>query len=221
MRRAAALAERSRGSVRRARWALGMIVLLWTALVLSGLGLLWLYESTPGPAVHPPSRWPADSILERSDKAPTLVLFAHPGCPCTLSSMSLLSGVLPRFDGRVRTVVAVNRPSESQEGWEGPGWRSALGRLTQASVVYDVDGAEARRFGIVTSGHVVLYGLDGRLRFSGGISAGRSHRDDNPGLEALERALDEEGPRPEELVARAPVFGCALCRCDDAQGGKP
>jgi hypothetical protein len=73
-------------------------------------------------------------------------------------------------------------------------------------VAPDRNGVEARRFGAGTSGHVVIYGGDGRLLFSGGITGARGHVGDNVGLERAIASLRADSP----TCARSPVFGCLL-----------
>ena len=70
----------------------------------------------------------------------------------------------------------------------------------------DGDGAEARRFGVATSGHVLLYDPRGDLIFSGGITAGRGERGDNRGRAALLGRIMGTGREGLEH----PVFGCPL-----------
>jgi hypothetical protein len=70
----------------------------------------------------------------------------------------------------------------------------------------DTDGREAALFGAKTSGQVLVYDGTGRLRFSGGITGGRSHSGDNPGRARVE-ALLLSGTLDRPI---SPVFGCAL-----------
>jgi len=70
----------------------------------------------------------------------------------------------------------------------------------------DDDGVEAARFGAATSGQVILYDRDGRLLFSGGITASRGHAGDNDGRDAIVSLLGGgRGTRHS-----SPVFGCSL-----------
>jgi hypothetical protein len=74
------------------------------------------------------------------------------------------------------------------------------------TVLDDVDGTEARRFGALTSGQVVVYDADGRLRFSGGITPARGHAGDNAGRSAIIALLEGASSASVET----PVFGCSL-----------
>jgi hypothetical protein len=73
----------------------------------------------------------------------------------------------------------------------------------------DDGGVEARRFGVKTSGTVLLYSALGRLLFHGGITGSRGHEGDNYGITRLAAALrGGAGDTAVPVVSR--VFGCAL-----------
>jgi hypothetical protein len=87
----------------------------------------------------------------------------------------------------------------------------ALARsLPETEVLVDPDGREALRFGARTSGHVVLYGVDGSLQFSGGITDGRGHAGDSEGGQTLLAWL-RDGVAERRT---APVYGCPLLTND-------
>ena len=72
----------------------GVVALLfaWAAVVSGGFAVLMRYKSTPGEAHRPPAQWPRESRLQRaSGQRATLVLFAHPECPCTRASVTELA----------------------------------------------------------------------------------------------------------------------------------
>ena len=70
----------------------------------------------------------------------------------------------------------------------------------------DVDGLEAARFGVQASGQTLLYGANGNLQFSGGITASRGHSGDNLGRSAIV-ALVTTG---ESTTNHTSVYGCSL-----------
>jgi hypothetical protein len=71
----------------------------------------------------------------------------------------------------------------------------------------DRTGAEAHRFGLTTSGEIAIFGTDGTLLYSGGITEARGHEGENPGEAAALAALRNSGSAPS---TNAPVFGCEL-----------
>ncbi len=147
-----------------------------------------------GAADPPPLRWPAESAIPRLPDTATVVLFAHPDCPCTRASLAELAAVADTAQARaVISVVFADHDSGGAAGVPG------------AHAVVDHDGDEARRFGARTSGFVVVYDATGARRFAGGITAERGHVGDNIGRHAV---LDAIFARPGESTH--PVFGCAL-----------
>jgi hypothetical protein len=178
----------------------------WLATVGIGLSALWAYEGTPGRPSNVPSHWPAQSNIPRPQGQPTLVMFAHPYCPCTRARIGELSVLMARFQNRVKARVVFFQPKGNAKDWiQTDLWRSATaipGVLAQA----DENGAEAGCFQVTTSGHVLLYDADGTLLFNGGITESRGHSGDNAGRSAIMQLLDHEMAD----VSKTPVFGCSL-----------
>ncbi len=182
-------------------------VAIW-ALVVGG-GMVWLvaYKSAPGAEARAPSEWPAESRLTRAEGRPTLVMLAHPKCVCTRASLSELAVLLSRVEQKLAVYVLFLRPPDvAFEGWtDSDTWRSAQ-ELPGATVLEDLGGVEARRFGAETSGQVVIYDEAGRLLFRGGLTGLRGHEGDNAGLR---RAIALVSGQKAERDS-SPVFGCAL-----------
>ena len=185
-------------------WLLGFSA--WLALLVGGWYALLRHEFTPGLNGRVPEMWPADSALNRDGERPTLVLFAHRSCPCTRATLTELEHLLTDAQGRVRPCVVLLAPPASTADRVGGDIETQARSLPDARVVVDVDGEEARRFHVRTSGHVVLYGVDGRLMFSGGITDARGHAGDSIGRQAVLAWLgDGVGERK-----TASVYGCCL-----------
>lgn len=195
--------------MRATTWRRGEIAGLlaaWGLAVAGGMLLMAAYAASPGEAGAPPVRWPAGTAIPLDGRRPTLLIFVHPRCPCSRASLDELAALLDRCGGRVAARAVVYRPRHGDEGWSPPDLRRALAGIPGLDVCTDLDGEEARRFAVATSGHVVLYGPRGDRLFSGGITAGRGERGDSPGRAALlGRILGGSGEYPE-----CPVFGCPL-----------
>ena len=165
--------------------------MLWLGLIGAGLRVIWGYENSPGVAATPANYWPVESRLERTPGRATLVMLAHPHCPCTRASMGELAQVMARLQGKVAAYVLFytprgsNRTGGSGLGWENTELRRTAGQIPGVTVLSDVDGAEARRFGAETSGHTLLFDSTGRLLFNGGITGSRGHSGDNVGESAI------------------------------------
>jgi hypothetical protein len=190
----------------RERWGWAILGALWLAVIGAGARVLWSYQSTPGAGAAERQLWPAASRLPRDPARPTLVLVAHPHCACTRASLAELAGLMRRLHGRVAGRVVFVRPAGMPEGWERTDtWRTAQG-IPDVTVWADPGGAEAARFGARTSGQVLLYGRDGRLLFSGGITPIRGHLGASAGQERIVSWVTTG--RADAATSR--VFGCAL-----------
>lgn len=185
--------------------ATSLFAILWIATVAFGLRTLFHYENTPGRVGAIPRDWPA-SHLERSSDRPTLVMLAHPHCPCTRASVGELAQLMARLQGKVAAYVLFVKPKEAGRDWEETDLRRSAEAIPGVKVFVDPDGAEARRFGAETSGHTQLFGTDGRLLFSGGITASRGHAGANAGESAIVALVNDQGSAQTETL----VFGCAL-----------
>ena len=178
----------------------------WLLMIGAGLGFLWNYESTPGMAAAAPRQWPADSRLRRASDRATLVMLAHPHCPCTRASIGELARLMTQAQGRVTAYVIFVKPASFSGGWEKTDlWASATA-IPGVSVVRDDEGVEANRFHAATSGQTLLYDKEGKLLFSGGITSARGHAGDNAGRTAIVSLLTVDEAKQSET----PVFGCPL-----------
>ena len=60
-----------------------MGALLAWSLAAALLGAAWTRGSSAGAHGEAPARWPTDATIALATDRPTVVLFAHPRCPCT------------------------------------------------------------------------------------------------------------------------------------------
>lgn len=202
------------GSAERRLWhvprsgAVLVMLIVWIAVVGAGIGVLWRYEHKPGTFPPPLAQWPADSEILASESRPTLVLFAHPKCPCTRASIGELARIMAARTGNVRAYAVFVKPSGAffEDAWEKTDlWKSAQ-QIPGVTAIVDIDGVEAKRFRAETSGFVVLYDHTGQLQFSGGITASRGHSGDNLGRSTIV-ALLTDGTA---VTNNTKVFGCGL-----------
>jgi hypothetical protein len=183
-----------------------VLAIVWTMAVGTGMALLWNYEVAPGVAATAPARWPESSRIARATDRPTLLMLLHPQCPCSKASLEELDRLMARVHHRVAARVLFVIPPDAPEDWARTDlWRQASG-IRGVSVVGDRDALEAERFHAATSGEALLYGTDGRLLFSGGITGSRGHAGDNTGRSALLAFLTDR----EAATRNTPVFGCSL-----------
>ena len=187
---------------------------VWVATILVTLRPLLSYESAPGRIGTVPSTWPATSKLKFSSDQRTLLVFAHPHCPCTRATIGELAEVMAQVQGKVRAYVVFLTPENSGRDWIDTGLEKSAAQIPGVTVIPDFNGAEAKLFGAETSGHALLFDSGGRLLFSGGITASRGHSGGNAGESAVvalikNRAADQN---------RTFVFGCSLL--DPTNNGK-
>lgn len=186
------------------RWTIA--IALWVVGVCAGFSGLVTYQSRPGVAAVAPAHWPNDSRIEPNHTDPTLIILAHPHCPCTRASIGELAQLMAHVQGRVSAYVLFLQPGNLTEDWHRTDlWRSAES-IPGVTVLDDPDGREAQHFNASTSGQALLYDRDGGLVFSGGITAARGHSGDNLGRSALLSFLTTGATEDQET----PVFGCSL-----------
>lgn len=173
-----------------------------------GVGLvfaLW-YEFTPKPTAVAPAAWPVETQCRLAADRPTLLMFVHPRCPCSRSSISELDVLMARCQGRLDARVLFYQPTSSPDDWARTDlWESAA-RIPGVDPQIDLGGTEHRRFGARVSGEVYVYQPNGELSFHGGITAGRGHAGDNDGRLAIE-SLVLHGNAAMRVT---PAFGCQL-----------
>jgi hypothetical protein len=175
--------------------------------IVAGMAILWRYALTPGVAGAPPAFWPARSRLARKAGDLTLVMVVHPHCSCSRASIEELAGLMERARGRLDAKVIFIEPPGFDDRWARTDlWQSATA-IHRVSTMID-DGREARLFGAATSGQTMVYGGDGRLLFSGGITAVRGHYGDNAGASAIAALLTR--PATHGGGDRTAVYGCTL-----------
>lgn len=177
----------------------------WLIAIATGLGLLLKYNTTPGRTAQVPSQWP-ETRLSRAADRPTLVMVAHPRCPCTRASIGELARIMARARGKLAAYVLFVKPKESGSDWDVTDLQRSAENIPGVAVLSDPDGVEASRFGAETSGHTLLFGADGRLLFSGGITAARGHSGDNPGEDIVISLVNNAISKRKNTF----VFGCAL-----------
>lgn len=177
----------------------------WIASIACGFAVFARYDNTPGRVGAVAAQWPAPGVA-LDQQRPTLIMAAHPRCPCTRASIGELAQIMAQAEGKLSAYVLFVKPAGADEAWDQTDlWRSAR-QIPGVTVLEDRDGAMANKLGAATSGHTLLYSPDGRLLFNGGITVSRGHPGDNVGQSSIVALLGGgAAPRNETLV-----FGCAL-----------
>jgi hypothetical protein len=181
------------------------VVAGWLAATAAGLAGLTVYANRPGSSGNAAAVWPADVLLPRARERATLVVALQPGCACSQATLEQLDRLAGSNPGAVQIVALIATYPEFPASQDVLG--SKLASLHDVRRVIDPQAALARRFGAVTSGHALLYDVEGHLRFSGGLTRARGHAGDSAGLDFLRAWLEHRRPA---TGASAPIFGCAL-----------
>ncbi|WP_298869353.1 hypothetical protein [uncultured Gimesia sp.] len=183
-----------------------VLTLIWTCLVGIGMSALWKYQGTPGEQTTSPRYWPVQSLLKHNQNGSTLIMFAHPHCPCTRASIGELSLLMTHCGEKIDARVLFFNSSKFSAGWKKTDlWYSAA-EIPGVAVSSDQEGFEAKTFQSTTSGYVLLYDANGRLLFQGGITGSRGHSGENAGRSAIEAMLMNKTAETKQTF----VYGCLL-----------
>jgi hypothetical protein len=203
-------------NLKKNRLILCVVGALWLSIIGTGGWFLKNYESRPGNNAAAPERWPAGSRLRRAGDRATLIMLAHPRCPCTRASIGELSRLMTQAKGRVTAFVLFVKPTDVADSWEQTDLLTSAAAIPGVTVMSDDAGVEAERFHAATSGQTVLYDAEGRLLFSGGITSARGHAGDNAGRTQIV-SLVTAGDTGQK---QTPVFGCPLFAQNECTAGK-
>ena len=178
----------------------------WLFAAAGGVAWMCQYEHTAGNAETTPRHWPSTTAITLDETRDTLILFAHPKCPCTRATLEELDRILAQSRNKIAAFVLFLQPDEFAEAWADSDLRKKAAAIPNVTVLNDFHGALAKTFGAKTSGQVVLYSPRGELLFSGGITESRGHA----GRNAAELALISRVEREQSSRAETPVYGCSL-----------
>jgi hypothetical protein len=181
-------------------------VALWSAAVIAGIQRIWSYQNTPGEQVSVPTTWPGSSLVSIDRERSTVMMFVHPLCSCTRASLIEFREALNVMNRPPAVWIVLLSPQGIVKDWNEH-IAAIAQRIPEATIVTDVEGEAAHRFGASTSGHVVVYDHAGELMFSGGITEGRGHVGENQGRRDLIAAL-RGGDHDHDH--EHPIFGCGL-----------
>lgn len=183
-----------------------LILGVWLALIISAYGYLVLYAATPGQDADPPRLWPRDTTMVLAQNQPTMIVFLHPKCVCSRATVAEMSRIMTKGKDKVKVYVLMLLPDGLEADWARSDlWQQARD-IPSVTALIDRDGHESNRFNCQTSGHILVYKPNGKLVFSGGITASRGHEGENNGRSAVEALILNKTPDTESN----PVFGCPL-----------
>lgn len=205
-------------SIRKASW----FALVWAIVVAAMFGQLIAYSAEPGQVAQPPMDWPGLGKYEQPSGRWKLAVFVHPKCPCTRATLSEFAHLYHDHHDKINATLVVYRPADQSPGWANGPLIDAASRIAGLKLTDDPGGDVARRFGAMTSGHVLAYAPDGKLIYTGGLTNSRGHEGLSDGTAHLSQAL--AGKQVNEPIS-FPVFGCPIFEskegCDESGCGTP
>ena len=193
----------------RNKLRLSLLALLWGIAVLVGFSTLIEHECTPGQAAVAPDFWPSESKVPVSNSVPTLLMVIHPQCPCTRASLGELAKLMTSSQGKVNAHVLLYSPVSPPDHWEHTDLEALAQAIPGVTLHRDLGGEEAQRFGVATSGQVLLYKSCGELTYAGGVTVSRGHAGDSKGLLVLKDLILKKSNRPGGTTS---VYGCEMQR---------
>jgi len=186
-----------------------MAAILWIVSIGACLAAMSSYRWTPGQSGTVPEKWIPNSLIQPDGQRSTLVMFAHPRCPCTQASLAEFQNLTAQSRTPVQAVIVFYCPDDRGPEWRNTSnWTTARG-LNGVSVIEDSNGQLAALFAAECSGLTCLYSPEGTLQYAGGITSGRGHQGESTGLAALQKFL-VPGPPERTTPVQCSVYGCSL-----------
>ncbi|HEX7604290.1 MAG TPA: hypothetical protein VF316_21880 [Polyangiaceae bacterium] len=182
------------------------LLIAWVAALAVSMVMVYFHGNVAARTVPSVPTWPSTATLTRARGLPTLVMAAHPLCPCTRASLDELNVIMNRFQGKVTAYVLFIHPAGTDATWDAASTRARAGEIPGLVALTDLDGVESARFHLSVSGQIALYDANGKLVYSGGITGSRGHAGDNAGRELVSTWLEQGSAAGDHQ----PVYGCGL-----------
>lgn len=183
-----------------------VVIVVWAIVLVVGFAVMEQYSLTPGEMHEAALQWPQTDELQRIAGKPTLVMFAHPKCPCTRASIGELARLVTRCRDKATVYVVFPIYKGVGEDWEQTALMSQAEQIEGVQTVCDPQCQLCNLFHATSSGETFLYDSKGNLAYHGGITSSRGHAGDSAGQDAILSVLMQRGGR----VSSHPVFGCSL-----------
>jgi hypothetical protein len=183
----------------------------WLLCVASSFTAFALYKAQPNDmATGAIGLFPRGSSIVLAATKPTLIVFVHPRCACSRASLAEFRKLLAELGSGVAARIVVQGDRESNPAASTSDITREAFAISSASAQFDHGAREASRFGVKTSGHALLYGPDGRLLYSGGLTNSRGHEGPSLGRAHLLSVLAANVHHVGQEKRAAPVYGCGI-----------
>jgi hypothetical protein len=188
------------------RIALGISVTAWVLCIGFGSYVMLAYSARSAAMSASPTSIPFNTKLVTTRDCPSLIVFLHPHCPCSKSTIEHLRKLLTTTETPVECHVLFVVPTGAPRDWEKGFLLDEVKTIQGVDYFIDIDGCEATRFLAVASGEVLLYDKSNQLAFHGCITPSRGQVGDNIGSKAVVNLLRSNFTP----YRKSPVFGCPL-----------
>jgi hypothetical protein len=188
---------------------IGSAFIIWTACVFFGMQSMMKFDFESQLSSRPPEKFP---LTIKENNLPVLYLILHPRCPCSSVSLDAFSQILLRTEGKVRASIFFVKPnSKLPQNWmQSDLWKKAQA-LKGVEVSIDDGGKIAKTFDAQTSGQVLLYDNDGKLRYAGGLNEARGQKASGLIEDKIVWLIENKFNLQSGTSARtSPALGCPL-----------
>ena len=120
-------------------------VVAWVGAVAFGFGGLMWYENQPGASAVAAEQWPDSARLDFDATRWNLVVFLHPHCPCSQSTLTELAVLQSRVTQPLRMSLVFCKPEGAGTGWEKSRILDQAAALPNVSIVWDAGIVSGRR----------------------------------------------------------------------------
>ena len=173
---------------------------LWIALLIAGYYGLTEYTYKP----TDPKRLVEERTYEKGD-CWRLVIAVHPQCPCTHATVSELERLLGQHGNSMECIAYVFCPG-SDFSFAETLLVERIRRMPFTKIEHDIDGTQASKYFLDTSGECILFDESGQPCFRGGLTYSRGHEGYNAGSQSI--AMLVSGERTS--LIETPVYGCSI-----------
>ena len=148
-----------------------LIVLISMNKPTMGMNPLSNLIKTPGQAGNPLKQLPktTSGFLGQKPGRPTFLVFVHPQCPCLETTAHQIEILRTQIIDEANFHALVCWPEDKSIQWTNSESTQKLAQVRTLTVTLDRNGNKTTEFGICTSGHLLVYGCDEQLLFSGGL----------------------------------------------------
>lgn len=195
----------------------GFVGFLWVLILVGGIGYVVNYSYIAGKPTEAPTSWPtaATQYSEiKNNNLPKLLVFLHPMCSCSKSSLNELDRLAPTLTGVAEIYTIFVFPDDDDDGWMESDLYVRAANNPNYNLIIDHGRHLSYMFGTHTSGATLIYDDSNKLVYNGGLTVARSHEGPSIGNIRIKRwALEQKLKRqPTKALAafETEVYGCSI-----------